>query len=103
MAFAETADLAVRLSLDDRFTPKIGRAQTALGRFSSSVAKTGKGVGDLGKGLVKAGAAVGAVAVGGIALAAKAAIDFEDAFAGVVKTVNEADLKAAGLTFDDLA
>lgn len=103
MALADQAELAVRLSLDDRFSGQLGRAASSLGKFQAGVSRAGRGVGQLAGGLVRVGA-VGVAAVGGgLTAVAKAAIDFEDAFAGVKKTVDETQLAAAGLTFDDLA
>lgn len=66
-------------------------------------ARSGKGLRTAGTNIGKLGVAAGAVAVGGLAAAAKAAIDWEDAFQGVVKTVDAADLSKAGLTFEGLA
>ena len=96
MALADVAKLIVALTLDDKLTGPLGRVESGLGRM-------GKGVGQVGSGLVKLGTIAGAVAVGGIGLAAKSAIDFEDAFAGIKKTVDETDLRAAGLSFEDLS
>lgn len=103
MALAETAELAVRISLKDNVSAGVGRLQRNLGGLSKSIGQVGKGFGQVGAGLTRAGLVVGGAAVTGIAAATKAYINFEDAFAGVIKTVDEAQLKAAGLTFDDLA
>src|SRR5690606_13894389 len=63
----------------------------------------GRGLGNAARNIERGLLVGGAAAVGGLGLAAKAAVDFEDAFAGIRKTVDEADLTAAGLTFDDLS
>lgn len=104
MAFADTAELATRLSLDDKdFQAGMARANRSLSRFESNIGKVGKGTSQIGRGLARVGA-IGAIAVGtALAYTAKQAIDFQDAFQGVVKTVSQADLAKAGLTFDDLA
>jgi TP901 family phage tail tape measure protein len=103
MALAETAELAVRISLKDNVSAGVGRLQRNLGGLSKSIGQVGKGFGQVGAGLTRAGFVVGGAAITGITAAAKAAIDFEDAFAGVRKTVDETDLAAAGLSFEDLA
>jgi TP901 family phage tail tape measure protein len=103
MALAETAELAVRISLKDNVSAGVGRLQRNLGGLSKSIGQVGKGFGQVGAGLTRAGLVVGGAAVTGIAAATKAYINFEDAFAGVIKTVDEAQLSAAGLTFEDLA
>jgi len=103
MALAETAELAVRISLKDNVSGGIRGLQKNLGGLNRSLAQTGRGVGQIGAGLTRAGLVVGGAAIAGITAAAKAAIDFKDAFAGVRKTVDEAELTRAGLTFEDLA
>jgi TP901 family phage tail tape measure protein len=97
IAFADTAELAVRLTLDDKFSRQLGRAQGSLGKFQAGVGRAGRGVGQLGAGLARAGS-IGFVAVGaGLVGVTKAAVDFEDAFAGVVKTVNASPAELAVL------
>lgn len=106
MALADRAELAVRLTLDDRaFTGGIRRAQTGLSRFGSSAGRIGRGVGQVGAGLARAGTILGTAVVGGLALATREAIKYEDAFAGVRKTVNATDpeLDALSLTLRDMA
>lgn len=103
MALADTAQLAVRLTLDDRqFRGPLSRVQKQLGGLNTSFGRVGRGVGQLGTGLARAGTVLGALAVGGIALATREALKFEDAFAGVRKTVSEAELTAAGTSFEEL-
>jgi TP901 family phage tail tape measure protein len=99
---AETAELAVRISLKDDLSRGLTGLTSKVRKLDSGLGRAGKGVGQLGTGFARAGIAVGGAAVLGLGAAAKAAIDFEDAFAGIRKTVDESDLKAAGLTFEDL-
>ena len=103
MAFAETAQLAVKIDLQGNALSGINTLDRRLKGLGGSVGRVGKGFGQIGAGIARAGLFVGGAAIVGLGLAAKAAIDFEDAFAGVKKTIDEADLAAAGLTFDDLA
>jgi TP901 family phage tail tape measure protein len=103
MALAETAELAVRISLKDNVSAGVRGLQKNLGGLNRSLAQTGRGFGQIGAGVARAGLVVGGAAIAGITAAAKAAIDFEDAFAGVRKTVDETELAKAGLTFEDLA
>ena len=44
MALADTAELAVRLTLDDRFSRGIGNVERRLGRMEKGIAKVGRGV-----------------------------------------------------------
>src|SRR5687767_3973977 len=101
MGFAERADLVARLSLTGDFASRLRANQSALSRFQGNLGRTGRGVGQLATGLGRAGLVIGGAVVTGLAGAAKAAIDFEDAFAGVRKTVDQAELAAAGLTFEE--
>src|SRR5688572_8162029 len=102
---------------DSQFTAEAKRVGTKMGntagltlgqRMAASLGKSlnqnlGRGIGNAANNIGKIIATGTAVAVGGLVGATKAAIDFEDAFAGIRKTVDEADLKAAGLTFEDLS
>jgi TP901 family phage tail tape measure protein len=103
MALADTARLAVRIDLEGNAASGIQKLNRQVGNLQGSVGRVGKGFGQIAGGLSRAGMFVGGAAVAGLTAAAKAAIDFEDAFAGVRKTVNEADLTKAGLSFDALA
>src|SRR5687768_9715917 len=91
MALAERADLVARLNLDGNFESRLRANTAALGRFHGSMGRVGRGVGQVGAGLARAGAIIGGAVVGGIAAATKAAADYEDAFAGVRKTVEATD------------
>ena len=103
MALAETANLAIRIDLEGNAQAGIAKLNKQLGGLQKGAGRVGKGVGQVGAGLARAGLITGGAAIAGIAAAAKAAIDFEDAFAGVRKTVNQTDLDAAHLSFEQLA
>src|SRR3972149_7703477 len=60
-------------------------ARMAGGR--SPLAQVAGGFGPLGAGVARVGGIAGAAAIGGLAAASRAGIDFQDAFAGVRKTV----------------
>lgn len=97
------SNLEVVISGRDRVSATLAKVASSLGKLDSNSKKVGKGFGQLGAGLVRA-SVVGIGAIGtGLGFVAREAIKFEDAFAGVRKTVDESALAAAGLTFDDLA
>ena len=103
MGLAETAELAVRINLSGNASTGIDKLTRKVNGLSGAAGRVGKGFGQIGTGLGRAGLLVGGAAVAGLGAAAKAAIDFEDAFAGVRKTVNETDLTKAGLSFESLS
>jgi TP901 family phage tail tape measure protein len=103
MAAAETARLVAELSFKDKFSAGVKSAIGAANNLDSGLGRVGKGVGQVGAGLARIGALAAGAAAGGLALAAREAINFEDAFAGVRKTVDEKELTAAGLSFDTLS
>ncbi|HUT76767.1 MAG TPA: phage tail tape measure protein [Polyangia bacterium] len=70
--------------------------------ISNIGARSGQGLRTAGRNLAKIGVAAGVVAVGIGVAATKAAIDWEDAFAGVAKTVDEGELKASGMSLEAL-
>ena len=88
MALAETAKLAVLLSLKDGLTPGIKKATGALGAFDRGSGRTLKGVGQVGKGLARVGVIAAGAAAAGIAVVTKRFIDWEDALVGVAKTLD---------------
>jgi TP901 family phage tail tape measure protein len=100
---ADTARLLAELSLVDKFSPGVNSALKSVGRLEKGVGRVGKGFGQMSSGVTRAGTIIAGAAVTGLGAAAKAAIEWEDAFTGVVKTVDEADLAKAGLTFDDIS
>ena len=90
MNLAETAELSARLSLDtSNFDRGVGRAIGGLSRFQAAMGRVGTGVGQLARGgfriLERGLLALGAAMVYG----GKQAIDFEDAFAGVARTLSD--------------
>lgn len=103
MAASETARLIAELSLSDKLTPGVNKALGSVGRLETGLSRATRGAGQVASGMARAGTRIAAGIGIGLAGAAKAAIDWEEAFTGVIKTVDEADLSAAGLTFDDLA
>lgn len=101
MAVAETANLFVNLSLGGNFNSGISKAERSLSGFHASLGRSSKGVGELAGGLAKAGAVIATGLAVGLGAAARSFITFEDAFAGVRKTVGgskkELDDLALGL------
>lgn len=93
---ATVASLLVRLSADSSGLEK------GLKGASDKLAKTGESMGKIGKGLT-IGVTLPLLAIGGAAI--KSAIDFEDSFADVAKTVDATDEVLAGLkqSFRDMA
>lgn len=88
MGLADTARLLASLELDNsKFVRGVQGSLRSLGTLDRGLGRAGKGVAQVGGGLLKAGAVIGTAVAGGLAAAAKASIDFEDAFAGVRKTV----------------
>lgn len=89
MALADTASLAVKLTLDDRqFTGPLKRVQSRLGTFNKSFGQVGGGVGKLATGFGRVFATGALAGAGALAAATKTALDFQDAMAGVSKTVD---------------
>jgi hypothetical protein len=82
VALADTARLIASLELEDKFSKRLGAANTSLNKFQSGLGQTGKGIGQLGAGvghvatsLVKLGA-VGVAAIGGfLAVNLKAGVE----------------------------
>jgi TP901 family phage tail tape measure protein len=93
VGLAETAKLAVTLSLKDGLTPGLRNASKGLKSFDQGMGRAGKGVAQLGGALAKVGAVAATAVAAGLYVSAKAAID---------KTVDEADLTRAGSSFDEL-
>jgi len=84
---AETAKLISSLELKDKFTGPANKATNSLAKMERGFARSSRGFGQLSSGLSRAGTLVGGALAGGLALSAKAAIDWEDAFTGVRKTI----------------
>lgn len=89
MAAADTARLVAELTLDDKFTKPLNRIDKRLGAFSGAVNR------NLGRGIDTAVSRVGRAVVDITKGIAGAAIDWEDAFQGVVKTVDTTPEKLA--------
>lgn len=110
MAVGETARLLVALELKDKFSGQLFKATAALsdaerklGGLQRSSLIAGRGIGAAANNIKLIGLASVAT-IGGLGIKAiDAAVDFEDAFAGIRKTVSEVDLAAAGLTFEDIS
>ena len=88
MAAAETARLVAELSLKDKMTPALKKAGSSLSSFDKATSNTQKSLSKFGSNIGK-GIAIGAgaIAAGGV-IVVKAAADYEQAFAGVRKTVD---------------
>jgi TP901 family phage tail tape measure protein len=97
----ETAKLIASLELKDKFSPGMKSATASLGKFEKGLGKASSGAGQLAGGLTKAGTRIAAGVALGLTGAAKAAIDWQEAFTGVQKTVDASSL-AKGTTFRDL-
>lgn len=67
------------------------RASSNVGKFEGGLGKASAGLGRMSTGLARAGTRIAAGVGIGLAATAKAAIDWEDAFQGVVKTVDASD------------
>lgn len=87
--------LEIVISAKDNFSGTAGKVVNSLNRINTAAGRVGRGVGQLGMGLARVGMVAGTALAGGLVYAAKQAIDFEDAFAGVRKT---ADLSEAEFT-----
>jgi TP901 family phage tail tape measure protein len=80
-----------------------GRALTSVKKDLGGIGKNvSRGLGTAARNIERGVFIAGGAAVGGLALAIKTAADFEDAFAGVRKTIDETQLAAAGMTFESL-
>jgi TP901 family phage tail tape measure protein len=92
-----STNLEVVISARDQFTGTANRVIGTLHRMDGAAGRVGKGVGQLGLGLGKAGLIAAGAFATGIGAAAKAGMDFEDAFAGVRKTVEGTKPQLDGL------
>jgi len=97
------SNLEVVISARDNFTATANKVIGSLGRMNAAAGKIGGGVARTAGGIARIGAVVGAAVIGLGAGAVKLAVSYEDAFAGVRKTIDEADLIAAGTSFDELS
>jgi TP901 family phage tail tape measure protein len=77
VGLAETADLAIRISLSGNARAGIRGLKGDLKGLSGSIGRVGKGFGQIGAGFARAGLLVGGAAVTGLTAAAKAGASFE--------------------------
>lgn len=102
MALADTAKLIASLELKDSFSRGLKTADKNLSAFEKRFGKVGataqKGIGNAASNLAKGAAIVGAATVGLVTASVKAAADYEQAFAGVAKTVDATDAELAKLS-----
>ncbi len=97
MALAETAKMIAELSFKDKLTPGVNKAIGSVGKLESSFGRVGKGAGQLAGGALRVGTAVAATAITLAGAASKIGMDFDDAFAGVKKTVTASESDLASL------
>jgi TP901 family phage tail tape measure protein len=81
-------NIDILLRARDQASKAIAGVNKNLGKLEGSAARTGRGMGKLGRAFGTAGLVAGGAIAAGLAVSAKAAIDWEDAFQGVVKTVD---------------
>ena len=88
MALADTAQLAVQLTLDDRrFTGPLNRVQSRLKGLDKGFSNTQRALGRTSGALQRTAAIAATAVTGGFLYAVHAAGNFQDAFQGIVKTV----------------
>jgi TP901 family phage tail tape measure protein len=85
MAIAERQDLVVRFLGEDKLSPVIGRMEGRLNRIGSLAER---GASNAARNIAKIGVVAAAGVAGALAASVKAAADYEQAFAGVRKTVD---------------
>ncbi len=110
MALADTAKLVATLELKDKFSAQLGKATASLstaeqklGALERTSILAGRGLGVAANNVKLIGLASAAALTTAVGASVNAAVAFEDAFAGIRKTVSETELAAAGLTFEDLS
>lgn len=95
---ADIAELIVALKLRDGISSGLGKLNSQLSGMQGNLSRVGRGVGQVGTGLNQLGTRAAFAAGGGIAYVAHAAIEFEDAFTGVAKTVDASEAELAALS-----
>src|SRR5512135_2017575 len=75
---------------------KVDQAVSRLGK-NKNLRQVGGGIASAAAGFTKLGVAAAAAAAGGIVFAARSAIQYEDAFAGVRKTVDATETQFTNL------
>ena len=97
--------LEIVISARDQFTGTANRVIGSLNQINASASRVGRGVGQLAGGLGRLGFIAGGVAAAGLVASARAAISFEDAFAGVRKTADltETEFSKLATSFRSMA
>jgi TP901 family phage tail tape measure protein len=90
--------ISILLVAKDMASKTIGKVNKDLGKLG----RTGANFDKVGKGLATIGAVAGGAVAVGLYKSAEAAINWQDAFQGVIKTVDETDLRKSGSSFDKL-
>lgn len=100
-----STNLEVVISARDQFSATADRITGKLNNMNVAAGRVGRGVGQVAGGLSRLAFVAGTLAVGGLIASAKAAISFEDAFAGVRKTADltEGEFTALALSFRKMA
>ena len=75
MGLADTAELSVRLSLDDKLSPGLRKVNGQLGKFESGAKRAGASIGRIGTAFAKAGLVAGGVVAVGLTAAIKSGIE----------------------------
>ena len=89
MALADRAELAVRLTLDDRqFKGALRNTQSALGKLDKNFSNAQRALGRTGANLQRVALIAAGAATGGFLAVINAAGDFQQAFTGIEKTVD---------------
>jgi len=106
MALADRAELAVRLTLDDRqFTGGVKRARGALAGLDKATSNTRRALGNTARNLERVAFIAAGAVVGGLIGSVKAAADFESQL-NIINTIahrTPEDLAAIGTGIKDLA
>jgi TP901 family phage tail tape measure protein len=98
VAIAETARMLAELGFDGRkYDAGVKKSMGLTDKLDKGIGRVGKGTGQLSAGLAKAGTRIAAGVGLAFTGAAKAAIDWEDAFTGVRKTVNASEPEFANI------
>lgn len=97
MALADTAKLVASLELQDKFSRPAATITGSLTRMESGFSQMARGAGQVAGGLDRLGTRAALLAGAGLGAVVKTAIDFEDAFAGVRKTVDATDAQLDAL------
>ena len=91
MALSDTARLIASLELQDKFSRPAGQINTSLTKMERGFSQMGTGASRVATGLSNLGTRAALAAAGGLTAVVTTAASFEDAFAGVRKTVDATD------------